>query len=154
MGKKAAPRVVIPPKTTPKSTLNPVVKSKLTTVNPEPGQVENPNNTWGRTKLSTISKRPWKQNRTRASSLNKHKPLRRSWKEKEEERTRLKMLKLHQQAIKDEDEQRKQAERERIIARRKRKEENELKGGRVQRITNTAKIKKMSKKQLRQLAIM
>ncbi len=42
-----------------------------------------------------------------------------------------------------------QEERERLAAREKRREENKTKGLQYQVISNTAKIKKMSKKQLR-----
>lgn len=45
-----------------------------------------------------------------------------------------------------------QESKRRAEERKKQKEENERKGEVVQKITNTAKIKKMSKKQLRQLA--
>ncbi|XP_044263290.1 coiled-coil domain-containing protein 86 [Tribolium madens] len=95
------------------------------------------------------SGRFWKNEKKKFSSIIKTKGIRNSFEKKQALRQELKRIKEASRAIiaaKDEEkEQKKQRRRENL----KRQEENRKKSEIVQVITNTSKIKKMKKKQLR-----
>eukprot|EP01102_Stenamoeba_stenopodia_P011315 TRINITY_DN3461_c0_g1_i2.p1 TRINITY_DN3461_c0_g1~~TRINITY_DN3461_c0_g1_i2.p1 ORF type:complete len:135 (+),score=41.40 TRINITY_DN3461_c0_g1_i2:108-512(+) len=99
----------------------------------------------------SVSGRTWKKTTKRASSQINVKPLRSSWQKKVSEKERLKQVKLHENLLKEAVRQQKEEERARMEERRKRKEENEKKSSVVQVIRDTKKIKRMSRKQLKQL---
>lgn len=93
----------------------------------------------------------WKSNKKKFSSIIKTKGIRSSFEKKETLRNDLKRIKQASKAIveakKEEKEQKKQRRRDNL----KRQEENRKKSEVVQVITNTSKIKRMKKKQLRQI---
>ena len=94
--------------------------------------------------------RPWKEPRkARASSLVAVPQIRDSWEKKEKIRAERAAVLAQQAAMDDEIRREKREERERIEAKKKKKEENRERGMTYQVITNTSKIKKMSRKQLR-----
>ena len=94
--------------------------------------------------------RKWKTARTdRASALIKVPQIRDSWEKKLQMRAERASVLASQRAADEEIRREKREERERREAKEKRKEENRLKGVQYQVITNTQKLKKMSKKQLR-----
>ncbi|XP_071848413.1 coiled-coil domain-containing protein 86-like [Apostichopus japonicus] len=98
------------------------------------------------------SGRTWKtEQRQRFSSLKKDKNLRSSWKWKMDEKARLKSLKAYENELKAARREEFEKLKKKRIAKKKRQEENERKSEVVQVIKNTAKIKRMKKKQLRQL---
>lgn len=106
--------------------------------------------------ISTIKGQPksgriWKSQRKRFSSIVKTKGIRNSFEKKEVLRKELLRVKdaskLRVAAKKEADEQRKERRRENI----KRQEENRKKSEIVQVITNTSKLKKMKKKQMRNI---
>nr|CAB3228745.1 coiled-coil domain-containing protein 86-like [Phallusia mammillata] len=98
------------------------------------------------------SGRWWKsKNTSRFSSLPKDKPLRSSWHKKSIQRAEKLSLKQYQQKVTEARRQEKIEHRQRVEAHRKRKEENQRKSEIVQVIKNTAKIKRMKKKQLRKI---
>jgi len=97
------------------------------------------------------SGRSWKIPEQRASSTIAVKPLHKKWAEKQEQRQKDKQKKaIVAQLIKEQGEESKK-ERERIQARRKQREENTIKSSQYQIVKHTAKIKRMSKKQRRNL---
>ncbi|EFA05893.1 Coiled-coil domain-containing protein 86-like Protein [Tribolium castaneum] len=95
------------------------------------------------------SGRFWKNEKKKFSSIIKTRGIRSSFEKKQVLRQELKRIKDASRAIKaakdEEKEQKKQRRRENL----KRQEENRKKSEIVQVITNTSKIKKMKKKQLR-----
>ncbi|KAJ0172992.1 hypothetical protein K1T71_011168 [Dendrolimus kikuchii] len=95
------------------------------------------------------SGRFWKSDRERFSSINKTKGLRQNLEKKNALRFELKRTKeLSKQVlaeIKDKEQKRKERRKENI----RKSEENKRKSEVVQVITNTAKLKRMRKKQLR-----
>lgn len=97
------------------------------------------------------SGRVWKNTKTRFSSIVKTKGIRNSFKRKEALREELKRVKEASKLIlatkQEEKELKKQRRRENL----QRKEENKRKSEIVQVIKNTSKIKRMKKKQLRQI---
>ncbi|KAJ8042825.1 Coiled-coil domain-containing protein 86 [Holothuria leucospilota] len=98
------------------------------------------------------SGRTWKtEQRKRFSDLKKDKPLRTSWRWKMEEKARLKSLKAYENELKENKQRENEELKQRRIAKQKRKEENMKKSEVVQVIKNTAKIKRMKKKQLKQI---
>eukprot|EP00164_Ancoracysta_twista_P006688 GFYU01009360.1.p2 GENE.GFYU01009360.1~~GFYU01009360.1.p2 ORF type:complete len:128 (+),score=48.79 GFYU01009360.1:129-512(+) len=104
-----------------------------------------------RPKGRPVSGRVWKQPAKRASAtrtMSKHRP---SLKEKQELVLKMKGIKEKEKALREETIEKKRARRKYLEEKKKKKEENELKSSQVQVIKNTAKIKKMSKKQLRML---
>jgi len=78
-------------------------------------------------------------------------PLHTSWNRKQKDRMEKKLMKVYEKELKDEAKKQKEKKRKRIEERRKRREENEKKSQIVQVIKNTAKIKRMKKKQLRKI---
>ncbi|XP_043250094.1 coiled-coil domain-containing protein 86 [Colletes gigas] len=95
------------------------------------------------------SGRIWKDQKTRFSSIVKTRGIRRSFEKKQKLRDDLKRVKEMSRAIKAQKEADKEAKKQRRIENLKRAEENRKKGEVVQVITNTAKLKKIKKKQLR-----
>jgi len=97
------------------------------------------------------SGRVWKSQKNRLSSVINVKSLHKPWSVRTKERAEMLSVKKFQQELKEAAEQEKQAKKLRREENLKRREENALKSEIVQKITNTAKIKKMKKKQLRQI---
>jgi rRNA-processing protein CGR1 len=94
--------------------------------------------------------RKWKPAQTsRSSSTTAVPQLRSTWEQRLKQRSDRAAVQAAQRAVDETIRAQKRAEREEREAREKRKEENKEKGLQYQVITNTAKIKKMSKKQLR-----
>ena len=88
----------------------------------------------------------------RASTMTvKVSTLQKTWDERSRERMEMKAWKQTMAELKAERDAEKQAERQRIEEKRKRKEENEKRSAILQRITNKNTLRKMSKKQVRQL---
>ncbi|KAK0058715.1 coiled-coil domain-containing protein 86 [Biomphalaria pfeifferi] len=98
------------------------------------------------------SGRVWKTVRTeRFSKIKQDKMFTTSWAKKMALREEKKRLKEMQEQLKTDKDKEKQLRRERIEANKKRKLENQRRSEIVQPIRNTAKIKKMKKKQLRMI---
>ncbi|CAL1540581.1 unnamed protein product [Lymnaea stagnalis] len=98
------------------------------------------------------SGRVWKTVRKeRFSTIKKDKMFKTSWDKKVSLRDEKKRLKELQEHLKTEKDREKQLRRERMEANKKRKLENQRKSEIVQPIKNTAKIKRMKKKQLRSI---
>ncbi|XP_062373917.1 coiled-coil domain-containing protein 86 [Sardina pilchardus] len=98
------------------------------------------------------SGRVWKdRNKQRFSALLRDKPLRTSWEKKMEARREKELVKKYHQQLKEEKAREKQEKRKRREENLKRRAENERKAEIVQVIRNTAKIKRMKKKQLRKI---
>ncbi|XP_055861945.1 coiled-coil domain-containing protein 86-like [Biomphalaria glabrata] len=98
------------------------------------------------------SGRVWKTVRTeRFSKIKQDKMFTTSWAKKMSLREEKKRLKEMQEQLKTDKDKEKQLRRERIEANKKRKLENQRRSEIVQPIRNTAKIKKMKKKQLRMI---
>ncbi|XP_015915373.1 coiled-coil domain-containing protein 86 [Parasteatoda tepidariorum] len=95
------------------------------------------------------SGRVWKNDKNRFSSMCQVKPLKSSWEKKVKIREEQKAMKLHALRIKEEKEKEEQLRKQRRKAKIERQKENERKAEIVQVIKNSAKIKRMSKKQLR-----
>ncbi|KNB46161.1 hypothetical protein JH06_1016 [Blastocystis sp. subtype 4] len=74
-----------------------------------------------------------------------------SWQEKEERRKRLQRTKELEKSITERRIEEKRQRRQQIEERRARREQNEIKSMKVQTIRDTNKLKKMSKKQLKQI---
>jgi len=97
--------------------------------------------------------RAWKPaQKARGSSVKNATPqLKDSWEKRMQQRTdRASVLEM-QKSVDDEIRAEKKAEREQREEKERKKKENQDKGVSHQIITNTAKIKKMSKKQLRNI---
>ncbi|KAK5967673.1 Coiled-coil domain-containing protein 86 [Trichostrongylus colubriformis] len=98
------------------------------------------------------SGRWWKETRNaRHSAVVKVKPLKSSWEKKMADKAKMKQAKLLQQEIRERQLQEKQERIERKKEQEKRRLENERKGEVVQVIKNTAKLRKVKKKQLRMI---
>ncbi|XP_076150770.1 coiled-coil domain-containing protein 86 [Alosa pseudoharengus] len=98
------------------------------------------------------SGRVWKdRNKQRFSALLRDKPLCTSWEKKMEVRREKELVKKYHQQLKEEKAREKQEKRRRREENLKRRAENERKAEIVQVIRNTAKIKRMKKKQLRKI---
>ena len=94
--------------------------------------------------------RRWKPAQTsRGSSTTAVPQLRKSWDRRLKERADHAAVQAAQKAVDDTIREQKRAEREERERREQKKKENKERGLQYQVITNTAKIKKMSKKQLR-----
>ncbi|OWF44810.1 Coiled-coil domain-containing protein 86 [Mizuhopecten yessoensis] len=99
------------------------------------------------------SGRPWKVNRmARSSEIKKVKSLKSSWAEKMKKKAEEQSVKSFEKQLKDERAAKLELQRQRQNEHKQRKLENEKKSEVVQTIKNTAKIKRMKKKQLRLLA--
>ncbi|KAI1887597.1 hypothetical protein AGOR_G00191940 [Albula goreensis] len=98
------------------------------------------------------SGRVWKdRNKQRFSALLRDKPLRTSWEKKMETKREKELVKKYALQLKEEKAREKEEKRKRREENLKRREENERKAEIVQVIRNTAKIKRMKKKQLRKI---
>ncbi|XP_011305357.1 coiled-coil domain-containing protein 86 [Fopius arisanus] len=97
------------------------------------------------------SGRVWKEPRQRFSSIIKTRGLRISCEKKQLLRDNLKRVKEQSRAIIEQKKVEKEAKKQRRIENLKRAEENRKKSEVVQIIKNTAKIKRMKKKQLRMI---
>lgn len=98
------------------------------------------------------SGRVWKdRNKQRFSALLRDKPLRTSWEKKMEAKREKQLVKKYHQQLKDEQAREKEEKKKRRAENLKRRAENERKAEIVQVIKNTAKIKRMKKKQLRKI---
>nr|XP_034181088.1 coiled-coil domain-containing protein 86 [Osmia lignaria] len=95
------------------------------------------------------SGRIWKEQKTRFSSIVKTRGMRSSFEKKQKLREDLKRVKEMSREIKAKKQAEKEAKKERRRQNLKRAEENRKKGEIVQVITNTAKLKKIKRKQLR-----
>lgn len=98
-----------------------------------------------------VSGRTWKPTKKRTSSVIAVKSLRKSWDDKVKERREKQVLQEYQKEVRETLASERKAEHERIKLKHKQKEENEKKAQVVQRITNTAKLKRMTKKQLKRI---
>eukprot|EP00300_Choanocystis_sp_HF-7_P033280 c45597_g1_i1.p1 GENE.c45597_g1_i1~~c45597_g1_i1.p1 ORF type:complete len:115 (-),score=29.68 c45597_g1_i1:88-432(-) len=98
------------------------------------------------------SGRPWKHKEAaRASSRIAVKSVKTSWEQKQAARAAKRMLKEHEQAFKATISSEKKAERERLALKHKQQEENEKKTSVVQVIKSATKLKRLSKKQMRNI---
>ncbi|KAK2817113.1 hypothetical protein Q5P01_025304 [Channa striata] len=98
------------------------------------------------------SGRVWKdRNKQRFSALVRDKPLCTSWEHKMEAKRQKQLVKQYTLQLKDEKAKQKEEKRKRREENLKRRAENERKAEIVQVIRNTAKIKRMKKKQLRKI---
>lgn len=98
------------------------------------------------------SGRVWKdRKKQRFSALLRDKPLRTSWEKKMEAKREKQQVKQYHQQLKDEQAKEKEDKKKRRAEHLKRRAENERKAEIVQVIKNTAKIKRMKKKQLRKV---
>lgn len=98
------------------------------------------------------SGRVWKdRKKQRFSALLRDKPLCTSWEKKMEAKREKQQVKLYHQQLKDEQAREKEEKKKRREEHLKRRAENERKAEIVQVIKNTAKIKRMKKKQLRKI---
>ncbi|XP_056312468.1 coiled-coil domain-containing protein 86 [Danio aesculapii] len=98
------------------------------------------------------SGRVWKdRKKQRFSALLRDKPLCTSWEKKMEAKREKQQVKLYHQQLKDEQAREKEEKKKRRAEHLKRRAENEKKAEIVQVIKNTAKIKRMKKKQLRKI---
>ncbi|XP_046829968.1 coiled-coil domain-containing protein 86 [Vespa crabro] len=95
------------------------------------------------------SGRIWKEPKKRFSSIVKSKGIRLSLEKKQKLREDLQRAKEMSRTIKEQKQAEKEAKKQRRIENLKRAEENRKKGEVVQIIKNTAKLKRMKKKQLR-----
>ncbi|XP_034935700.1 coiled-coil domain-containing protein 86 [Chelonus insularis] len=97
------------------------------------------------------SGRIWKEQRKRFSSIIKTRGIRLSFEQKQKLREDLKRVKEQSKALIEQKKAEKEAQKQRRIENLKRAQENQRKSEVVQVIKNTAKIKRMKKKQLRMI---
>ncbi|KAI4484126.1 hypothetical protein M0804_007582 [Polistes exclamans] len=95
------------------------------------------------------SGRIWKEPKKRFSSIVKSRGIKLSLEKKQKLKENIQRAKEMSRAIKEKKQAEKEAKKQRRIENLKRAEENRKKGEVVQIIKNTAKLKRMSKKQLR-----
>ncbi|XP_040892011.1 coiled-coil domain-containing protein 86 [Toxotes jaculatrix] len=113
-----------------------------------PSAIQNPVIPLGKPK----SGRVWKdRNKQRFSALVRDKPLCSSWEKKMEAKREKELVKQFALQLKEEKAKQKEEKRKRREDNLKRRAENERKAEIVQVIRNTAKIKRMKKKQLRKI---
>ena len=101
--------------------------------------------------------RTWKKNQresTRFSSLKLDKGFHQPWKKKQADAAKRKQIKELENEIKAEAEKQLQLKKERRRINIQRKQANIQKSSIVQPITNSAKLKKLTKKQRQQLVMM
>eukprot|EP00794_Sanderia_malayensis_P014067 gene14066-15533_t len=87
----------------------------------------------------------------RKSEMINVKPLHTSWRKKLQKRTEEKNLKKFERELKQEARKQKEEKRQQLEERQRRREENRKKSEIVQQITNTSKLKRLKKKQLRKI---
>ena len=101
------------------------------------------------------SGRSWKSVRKEKASMTVLKPLKAtlgsSWKKKIEEKLQRKQTRELQEELIQKKKQKIEEEKRKSAERAKRKAENELKNAKIQVMSHPEKIKKLSKKQLRQV---
>ncbi|XP_052798313.1 coiled-coil domain-containing protein 86-like [Mya arenaria] len=97
------------------------------------------------------SGRVWKRSKTRFSGMTIDKNLKTSWAKKMAIKAEKKSVLEFQRRLKEEKNKKHEEKRVRSDENKKRRLENERKAEIVQPIKNTAKIKRMKKKQLRQI---
>jgi len=98
------------------------------------------------------SGRLWKQPKpVSLSKVTKSKPLRKTWERKMKERAEKKSVKEYERSLKLDIKRKLEEKRKRQEVKTQRRLEKERKSEVVQVIKNTSKIKKMKKKQLRQI---
>ncbi|KAM7459234.1 hypothetical protein BLSTO_00020 [Blastocystis sp. subtype 1] len=100
------------------------------------------------------SGRVWKENQKQKSSLyasDGANPLRTSWELKQEKRMKEKRMKELERSITEARIETKRAKRKAIEERNERRAQNEMKSAKVQVISDANKLKRMSKKQLKQI---
>ncbi|CAH1975935.1 unnamed protein product [Acanthoscelides obtectus] len=93
----------------------------------------------------------WKSEKKKFSSIIKTKGIRRSFNQKQELKAKLKHVKELSDSIKATKQAEKEMKKQRRRENLKRQQENQKKSEIVQVITNTKKLKKMKKKQLRMI---
>merc|ERR1712043_65649 len=108
------------------------------------------------TKVNSVRGKPksgriWKSEGKKKSTLIKVKSLHKSWTVRMKERAEKLNVKKYQNELEQVAKEEKERKRLRTEENKKRKEENALKSEIVQTIKNTAKIKRMKKKHLRNL---
>ena len=103
-----------------------------------------------------MGKQTWKNkdNFNKFSSLKVDKAFHTSWDKKKEEREKLKQVKLMEQELKEEAQKEEDARKERRRKKIEQKKKNEQKSMVVQPITNSKKLKKLTKRQRKQLVMM
>ncbi|KAI8915484.1 hypothetical protein DFJ77DRAFT_462826 [Powellomyces hirtus] len=97
-----------------------------------------------------VSGKVWKTQQTKRHTSMKPRMLQQGWDKQMEERKRQQIVKTIENELKEQTAAAKQKKREAEKERLKRKEENERKGEVVQKVS-AAKLKRMKKKQLRQI---
>ncbi|KAK3606526.1 hypothetical protein CHS0354_041482 [Potamilus streckersoni] len=98
------------------------------------------------------SGRTWKSPKnSRFSEITRDKPLKTSWANKMKKKAELKSIREYEKRLKDEKAKEFEQKRQRKEENKRRRLENERKAEIVQPVKNTAKIKRMRKKQLRQI---
>ncbi|KAI8823950.1 coiled-coil domain-containing protein 86 [Fimicolochytrium jonesii] len=97
-----------------------------------------------------VSGRVWKTTQTKRHTSMKPRMLRQGWGKQIEERKQHQVMKAIEKELKDEKAAERQKQKDAEKERLKRKEENEKKAEVVQKVS-AAKVKRMKKKQLRQL---
>merc|ERR1719198_2629427 len=95
--------------------------------------------------------RPWKTAKPTTAGAEKVMANRATWEQRMQQRAATKAVQEAQHAIDEEIRAEKREERARREEKEKKKKENRIKGSSYQVITNTSKIKKMSKKQLKSI---
>ena len=97
------------------------------------------------------SGRVWKSQGQKKSTIINVKSLHPSWSKRSRDRAERESVKKYQKELKEAVAQEKEEKRMRIEENRRRREENAKKSEIVQKITDSSKIKRMKKKQLRQI---
>ncbi|KAL4224409.1 Coiled-coil domain containing 86 [Mactra antiquata] len=97
------------------------------------------------------SGRVWKSQKSRFSEMRLDKRLKTSWEKKMQMKAERKSVKAFEKQLKDDRNKELEDKRKRSEEKKKRRLENERKSEVVQPIKNSAKIKRMKKKQLRQI---
>ena len=105
----------------------------------------------GHTQGKTASGRFWKNVQTRKKDKRSDSERQRLWRDRMEAKKRFKAMKELEQEIKDRRQEEIQTRRQKMLDKKKRKAEGALRNSRFQMIKGGDKLKKMSKKQLRQV---
>ncbi|XP_064392188.1 coiled-coil domain-containing protein 86-like [Halichondria panicea] len=97
------------------------------------------------------SRRIWREPGEKSGSIIAAPGMRSSWKRRLVERAERKAMKEREHDLKEGAKKEKEVRRKRIEDKRQRKLDNEKKGEIVQQITNSAKLKRLNKKQMRSI---